>query len=260
MQKRFWVIVLSAIIFLSGAVLGVSAVYRVDKVTVEASLVSKEAEIEAQALQKRLEEAYDKDSIFLASDREARNVLEEFPYFRLIGFEKAHPNRLIVKIIEDAEVYAVETHDIGYYILGEDGTVLGVRDTHINTLNGAENVQIKGISVTGKNGSIPTGDEQFPTVLTLCKEFSSLLGGIRSNVVSVEVIRREPDTIYRITMREGVNLYFGEPSEKLKEKVEAAVAKYMSLTNEEKLTGRIVVSELREEIFTSYAAKDEFVN
>ena len=52
-QKKFWVILLSAILFLSGAALGVSAVYRVEKVTLESSLVSKEAEGQAQVLRER---------------------------------------------------------------------------------------------------------------------------------------------------------------------------------------------------------------
>ncbi len=259
MQKRFWVILLSAIIFLSGAVLGISAVYRVDKVTVEGSLVSEEAEAEEQVLQEKLEAAYEKTSIFFASEKEAQDILEEFPYFRLIGFEKAYPNRLIVKIIEDAEVYAVETADVGYYILGADGTVLGTRDTHVNTLNGAENVIIKGVRVTGENGKVPVGDEQFPFVLSLCKELSVLFEGIRSNVVSVEVIYRGPEIIYCATMREGVKLYFGSPSEKIQEKAEAGVVKYLSLTNEEKLSGRIVISETNGKIFTSYAEKDDLM-
>ena len=260
MQKRFWVVLLTVIVFISVAILGVSAVYRVDRVTVEASVVSEEAKVEADALKERLEEVYDTTSIFFASDAQAKEVLKDFPYFRLTGFEKSYPNRLIVKIIEDAEIYAVERADGQYYILGEDGTVLDVRDTHINTLTGSENVLLKGVNVTGGNGAVPTGDVCFEPMLSLCKELSVLLGGIRSNVVSVEVFMRSPNTIYRVTMREGVKLYFGEPASQVKEKAKAAVDTYLSLTNEEKLSGRIVISEVGEKIFASYASKDEFAS
>lgn len=257
-QKKFWVMLLSAILFLSGALLGFSAVYRVEKVTLESYLVSEEAKAQAEALQTRLEEAYVRESIFFANEEEAQKIMTEFPYFRLVGFEKSHPNRLIFKITEDAEVYAVATQGNNYYILGEDGTVLGVRETPVNILNGAENVLIKGLSVVGENGKLPTGDPHCASVLALCKELSSLLGGIRSNVVSVEVFTREPETIYRVTMREGVKLYFGTPAQKTREKAEAAVRVYRGLTDEQKLSGRIVISANGEEIFTDYLSRDEF--
>lgn len=199
-----------------------------------------------------------RESIFFAKEDEAQEIMKDFPYFRLVGFEKSHPNRLIVKITEDAEVYAVETKDTGYYILGEDGTVLGIRETPVNVLNGAENVIIKGLSVVGENGKLPTGDLHFNSMLALCKELSSLFGGIRSNVVSMEVFTREPETIYRVTMREGVKLYFGSPAQKTREKAEAAVGVYRGLTDEQKLSGRIVISANGEEIFTDYLSRDEF--
>ena len=148
MQKKIWVTLISLIIFISCAVLSVSVVYRVNEVTVQSSLVSKEAEAEAALLQRRLEEVYDKESVFFITEKQANEILKDFPYFRLTGFEVSQPNRLIVKIVEDAEVYAVERVGGGYYVLGEDGMTLGVRDTYVNELNGAENVIIKGVNVT----------------------------------------------------------------------------------------------------------------
>ena len=259
MGKKFWVIVLTLIVFLSGALLGVSAVYRVELVTVEASLVSEEAKAEAEELKGRLEEAYDKANIFLANDEEAQNVAKEFPYFRITGFEKSYPNRLIVKIIENAEVYAVaNASGDSYYILGEDGTVLDIRETPLNLLTGEENVFLEGISVTAEKGGALQGDEHAAPLLALAKEISAKLGGIRSNALSVGVFSRGPETIYRVVMREGVTLYFGEPSERTSEKVEAAMNAYLGLSDVQKLSGRIVVSEIGSNIFTSYSEKDEF--
>ena len=259
MEKKFLVILLSAIIFLSCTVLGVSTVYRIEKVTVEASLVSEEAKTESECLQKELEELYQRDSIFFAGTDKAKSLLQSYPYFRITGFKKVYPNVLIFQIIEDAEVYAIEkTTGDGYYILGEDGTMLGERENPINPLTGAENVVLKNLKVTCQIGELPKGDDEFLPLLQLSKTLSTALGGIRSNVVSVEVYSRSPQTIYRVTMREGVKLYFGTPSEKTEEKVKEAVDKYMALTYEEKLTGRVVVSEVGGKIFASYATKDEF--
>ena len=249
---------MTAFVFLSGSALGISTVYRVENVTVNVQYVTADAKAEGERLQAKLEETYQGNSTFFAKQKTAEEVLQANPYFRLTGFEKSYPNRLIIKITEDAEIYAVERAEQGYYILGEDGMVLGVRDTHINPLTGAESVLIKGVTVTGENGAVPTGDEHFDGALALCKKLSALFGGIRSNIVSVEVFSRTPETIYRVTTREGVKIYFGAPTEQMEEKAEAAVNKYLSLTNEEKLSGRIVVSETAGRIFTSYAVKDEF--
>lgn len=260
MQKKLWVILLTALIFLSVSVLGISAACRVEQVTLNASLVTKEAKPQADELQNRLNEAYDKDSVFFADDAKAREILKEFPYFHITVFEKSYPNRLIIKVVEDAEVYAVEkTAGEEYYILGADGTVLDIRSTPVNPLNGEENVILKGLNVTAENGQQPAGDEYFLSVLNLCEEISSVLGGIRRNAVTVEVFARGPEPIFAITMREGVKLYIGTPDVATKEKVEKALGAYMGLTNEQKTSGRIAVSNKNGEILCSYSANDELV-
>lgn len=260
MQKKLWVILLTVLIFLSVSVLGISAACRVEQVTLNTSLVTEEAKPQAEELQALLEEAYKKDSVFFADDGKARDILKEFPYFHITAFEKSYPNRLIIKVVEDAEVYAVEAKaGETYYILGADGTMLDIRSTPMNPLNGEENVVIKGLNVTAENGKQPTGDEYFASVLSLCEEMSSVLGGIRRNVTVVEVFARGPEPIIAVTMREGVRLYIGAPTVETKLKVEKALGAYMSLTNEQKTSGRIAVSDKNGEILCSYSANDELI-
>ncbi|MBQ7831415.1 MAG: hypothetical protein IJ393_05025 [Clostridia bacterium] len=259
MRRKFIVVALTVLIFLSVAILGFATIYRVDEVTLKASVVSDAAKEEAQALQNRLTEAYKKDGILFADDEEAQEIIKEFPYFRITGFEKDYPNRLIISIQEDAEVYAVaQENSPNYYILGEDGTVLGIRETYINRLNGEENVLLKGLNATGEKGKALSGDTCIPSMLTLCKALSENLDGIRKNVVSVEVYSRSPELIYRITMREGVAIYVGAPETNTAEKAKMAIDKYLSLTNEEKLTGRIMVSDSTGTIVVVYSPIDNF--
>ena len=135
------------------AVLGVSTVYRIEKVTVEASLVSEEAKAESEHLQKELEELYQRDSIFFAGTDKAKSLLQSYPYFRITGFEKSYPKRLVIELTENAEVYAIEkTAGAEYYILNADGVVLEIRGEHVNQLNKEENVLLKGLNVTAKKG------------------------------------------------------------------------------------------------------------
>ena len=110
-------VILTAIVFLSAAALGVSNVYRVDAVTLDVSVISDAAREEADALQKNLLGRYEKDSIFFASEREAEEEFAAFPYFRMVSFRKEYPNRLVISASEDAEVFAAAREDGSYYIL-----------------------------------------------------------------------------------------------------------------------------------------------
>ena len=94
----------------------------------------------------------------------------------------------------------------------------------------------------------------------MCQSFSSQLDGVRRNVVSVEVIRREPDLLFKVTMREGVVIYFNTPADFTEEKVTEAVRVYQSLQQDEKLTGRIYILENAGQILSQYSPVDEFKN
>ncbi len=260
-KKTIWVIVLTAVIFLSLSTLGITSVYRVDTVTLNASVVSETANTEIEQLWNRLEEAYDKKSSFTVDKTEAEKILADFPHFRLTGFEKAYPNRIIISVTEDAEVYAVSAGEGKYYILGADGMVLGIRDSYVNRLDGADNLLFKGLTVSGSKGSLLGGDECLAALLEFCDGASEALSGIRRNVVCVEVVRNTSlieDALFKVTMREGVNIYIGNPTVMPKEKARAAMEKYLSLSDEHKLQGRIAVSEKDGQVIASYAEKDEF--
>ena len=60
-KNNVLVIILTVLIFLSGTLLGVSTVYRVEEVSVDASLVSTAAQAETEELKTRLQEAYKRD-------------------------------------------------------------------------------------------------------------------------------------------------------------------------------------------------------
>lgn len=112
-------------IFYGGVFRQVSAVYRVEEVTLVVENVSSPALEEAAALRTVLEEAYLKKSTIKADDAAAKSAFENFAYFRLTGFEKDYPGRLVITATEDAEVYAVANGG-NYVIYSGDGTKLSV--------------------------------------------------------------------------------------------------------------------------------------
>ena len=259
MRKKFWTILLTAFVFLSGSALGISTVYRVENVTVNVQYVTADAKAEGERLQAKLEEAYQGNSTFFAKQKTAEEVLTANPYFRLTSFEKSYPKRLVIDLVEKAEIYAVEkTAGEEYYLLSSDGVVLDIRNGYKNPSNGEEPVLLKGLTATAEIGKIPTGDGYLTDMLALCDEFSTQLNGIRSNVVSVELIRREPEIVLSVTMREGVRIYLINPGAQTAEKVACALTKYFALSDAEKMSGRILLIENSGEIYADYSKMDDF--
>lgn len=258
MGKKILVICLTALLFISASVLGVSAVFRVREVTLEKSVVSEAASIEAESLKTRLEEAYLKDCTLFVDKSDAEEIIKEFPYFRLTGFKKSQPNRIVVSVAEDAEVYALEKADgSGYYQLNAKGEVLGSSETPKNRLDGRDNVLLKGFTPT-IDGVTLVGDECLQSALAFSMKIDEAFGGIRRNVLSVEVFHRTPSQVCVYRLREGVKFYVVNPSKMTEEKANAALNKYLSLSDGEKLRGAIVVSDRADGVVVEYAETDDF--
>ncbi len=258
MKKKFLTIFLTVLLFLSAVGLGVSTVFRVDAVAVQVTAISEGAQTDANALRKELELLYDEESIFSVEQDKALQALKKYPYFRMTEFSASYPNRLFIKVVEDAEVYAVEGEDGNKFILGADGTVLDIRASAANRIDGFDNLLVKGVQATGERGSALLGDECWASILTTCRAMDAKLDGIRKNVRSVEVLRRRPEVIYCITMTEGVKIYINNPDALTEQKAEEALNEYLSLSDSERMTGRILVLNVEGEVVANYKAIDEF--
>ncbi len=256
MKKKILTIALTALLFLSVAALAVSTVFRVERVALIANFTSS-AGVTAEDLQKELQAAYEKDSIFSIDKSKAEEVVKNHAYLRVTGFEKTYPDGLVVTVVEDSETYAVETEN-GYYILSVGGVVVERRAEANNRLDAAPNVLLKGLTLTGEVGETLSGDSAWASVYTLCVKMDEALGGIRKNVTCVEVLTRSPKTFYLVTMREGVKIYVEEPAFLTEEKARAAMDKYLSLSDGERMTGRIAVHAIEGVVVAEYKNVDEF--
>ena len=262
--KNILVIALTAVLFLSAVFLGIASVYRITAVQVLPITYSKEAEEEVEDLQQRLMKAYDKQSFFSVDSKAAEKIMEEFPYLRMTSFVKSEPNRIIVEIVEDEEVYAIPVDNNGelYYTLGKDGIILGIRSSYVNRLDGGESLLIKGFNgLSGKKGEMITGDSCLPSFFDFCQKVSEKLSGIRRNVVLIEVLHptsSQKEVIVRLTMTEGVKIYVGNISQLTHEKAEAVIDCYLSLNDQERTTGRIATSDHQGQLVVGYAKNDEF--
>ena len=140
MTKKVLTIFLTTLLFLSAITLGCANVFRIDNVAMVATVVSDESKDSVAQLKDELYSFYKNKSIFSAKQKDVKNILEQYPYFRVVEFEKVYPNEVVVTIEEEAEVYAVEKSEGEYYILGETGAVLEIRSSQKNRLDKADNV------------------------------------------------------------------------------------------------------------------------
>lgn len=263
-KKNVLIVILTVLIFLSGSVLGVSSVYRVEYVSVQASLVSEAAVAETQEVRELLQEAYEKESLFSVEDVRAKEIVAKFSYFRFVSFERDYPNRLIVKISEDAEVYAVSCGEDtnSHYILGGSGMVLGIRESILNRSDNENNILITGLEeAVGEKGGMLTGENCVSYLFPFLEEISSLLGGIRRNILSVDVIKggsTEQTLSLRLYTREGVKIYVQNPSAYTLSKAQEVVNKYLGLSDVQRLTGALAVYDMDGEVRASYSETDGF--
>lgn len=255
MAKKIIVVILTVLLFISAACLGVTTVFRVKGVAVEASMVSKAAEEEAMEIKLLLEEAYMREGTLFLDDTAAKEIVKKYPYFRITAFEKAYPDRIVIKIAEDAEVYAVQGAENGYYLLNAQGEILGVREDYANRFDEQPNLLIKGVEVHSQDGKSLSGDECYSAMLALLKKMDGLLDGVRRNATEAEVIRRSPETIVRVQMREGVELCIVNPQEQTEKKAEMAINKYLSLTDAQRLGGYVIVSSGVNDVVVDYTAE-----
>lgn len=234
--KKIVTIVLTVIVFITAAFLGVSAVYRVEEVTLIVQNVSSPALEEAAQLKIVLEEAYLKKSTIKADDLAAKTAFEGFAYFRMTGFEKDYPGRLVITATEDEEAYAVADGD-NYAIFSVDGTRLSLRSSLKNRADGKDNLLV---TSAAENLSRNFGST---AVFKLLNTLDTLFCGIRANVVKAELVRHAELEWVRLYFKEGVQAVVYLPEDKAEEKANALYECYTNgLTVAERTAGIVVVS------------------
>ncbi len=256
-QKRILTIVLTALLFVSAVILGISSTFRIDVVTVEFTLLSEDGKARSQTLQEELTSLYKRESILSLKADKAKEALVDYPYFRMTAFEKQSPDKVYIKIVEDGETYAVQSGE-EYYIVSGEGIVVERRETPVNRLDGQENLLVHGLNVSGNKGGSLTGDDCWQSMLTFCTAFDAELNGIRKNVLFAEVYKRTPEVFFRLQMREGVVLYISSPQILTTEKAKKAFNAYMGLSDGERTQGSLTIFEVESEVLAEYKSDSNF--
>lgn len=260
MRKRvILTTVVSFILLILVILAGLNAVYTVTSVRASFQTFSAEGESDAEKLQKELDSYVNKSTVFLDLDKVKRTV-EEYPCFRLEEAKKKYPDKLELKITERQEAFVYALENGTYVVLDDAGEYLYEKDTDANRTDGEKNILLSGFEFTFENGVEGDYYEEFTQTLSV---FRALLKGVRSNVLSIELIRNTTMPQYdrfEIRMREGVLIEIRNPQKKTAEKAQLAIERYLGtgayegngLTNAQLKRGMLTVYDSGEEIDSDY--------
>ena len=236
MKKRSILTTVVAFLLLAAVVAaGLNAVFTVTYVNADFVTYTQEGEQEAQQLKEQLNGYLGKSTTFLDLN-EVRATASANPRFNVVRIEKKYPASVVIGIEERRSAFAYAAQD-GYDVLDVEGIWIG------KSAQPSGFVELKGdFSFTYESGRIPGAYAQ--VLIGMYAVMSELLGEPRANVLSL-TFEDSGDTSsdrfdrFRIAMREGVEIVIGEPSVRAQDKVRAALAVYLDLTQSERVSGTI---------------------
>lgn len=254
MKKRAIIATAVAFVLLLAVVAaGLNLVFTVSYMDVAFYAFSETGEREAVLLKEELDGFVGKSTTFLKQS-DVEETVSKYPGFRLDGFHKKFPHTVEIKLSERRETYAFRSADGKYAVLDEAGNFLYDKDENANR-TGGENILLDGFSFSVSAEGKTEGQyaERLAEVFSVLDETFT---APRANVLGIRLERPASDLkndLFCFVMREGVKIDLLNPSEKTAEKMRAALEKYLSLKDGERICGRITVADAGGDIKTEYS-------
>lgn len=173
---------------------------------------------------------YKGESILFLSEKEIAEKLSGGNYV-VTSCEKKYPCTINVTIKERLEIFAVSVGGL-YSMYDGDGNFLRSSLENTNISDGTPNVELTGLAV-----------EQLKTVAEIASSFKSNFGGLRSLVKSIKIDTRPEIEGYTdkliFNTRCGILIQIDDYLNDYEEKISAAFQKYNTLSDRQKLSGRV---------------------
>lgn len=261
MKKRAIIAtIVSFVLLIAVVAAGIAAVFTVTMVDSAFSVYSEAGREDAIEIRKRLDKFVGKSAVALKLD-DLERIVTEYDGFRVESVEKKYPSTVKISIKERKETFAAISAG-GFSVYDEQGCYLYEKTENINRIDGGNNVLLVGFAFQAQPREKLQGEyaeEFFSTV-----EVLEQLGEYRSNFLKFELFKagssanRTNDFFYLYT-REGVVIKIKNPAGHTADKVSKALQRYLELSDRERVTGSINVTDnlLQEgEISVSYDGKN----
>ena len=213
----------------------------------------------ADAVRAELEDRYLRKNFLFFDEAGVKELVSEQSggYFEVTSVEKSFPNTVTVRVREKYESYAFEK-DGKYYVIGDDGTVLAIKDENVNNIvPGRQNIEIVGFDFTA-----PAVGDAFSVSEEATAAYDSLrilvceknVRGLAGNVLRVEYVTlgvSDPAldrSIFYVTCTEGVQIKLTNPAVNAQAKAAAALDIYEDLGDAQRTYGYITVEDRRDSV------------
>ncbi len=248
MKKALIMTSVAFVLLLAVIAAGLNVIFTLTYVDASFSTFSAQGEEEAEKLKKELDGFTGGSTTFLRLS-DVRETVNKYPCFRVESIKKKFPKTLEVTVTERAELFAYETADGNYAMIGSDGTCLRTSDENVSR-TGGENILLKNFNLDVSIGKQAGGEDEryFAALLDAFKGFGQILNDAKANVRGVSLrIGGNPNnpltSLFVIEMQEGVAIEMNNPLSKVEEKAAKAAEVYYSLGDIAKMYGCITVTE-----------------
>ncbi len=226
-----------AIIFCISLVIGAGIIFSIRNVNVKYIYYSDNAYEEEYLKTREKLNGLKGYGLLFMRDEDVREKLTDTEVLAIDSIERVFPCTVNVVIRERLETFAVAAPN-GYSVYDEAGKLIKASvisdGVPLNGRDGCPDLLIE------TDGAIPD-DETIVSIAKLCSAFKGEFGKLRRLVSSVSVAKFFESDMFVLNMYSGLSLYVGHGDEvKMMSK---AYETYSSLSEEQKLSGRIIVSE-----------------
>ena len=234
--------VIAFLVLLAVIAAGINAVYTVTIVRTDFVVRSTEGMRDAETLQSELDERFVGKSTMFLKLEDVEETVAKYRNFRIESLEKNFPRAVELTLSEREEEIVFEVESGKYAVLDAEGIFLYEKDSLANR-TGGRNVLLENFAfMVAEDGTVK--GEYFSEVVSVLSILSEKLNSVRANVLSIRFDSAGADSnknnhSFLISMREGVAIRIYHPSRYAAEKAAVAIEKYFSLSDSERMFGRI---------------------
>ena len=233
--------ILSATVAVAFLLLVFVAVFSVKDVNVDYCVYGERAEGVEEALS-----VFEGRNLLFISEAEIEEEIKKNAAVKVNGVRKVYPSSIYVSVSRRQERYALKSSDGEYYILDEEFAAVDKRGDTSNEADGLNNILVE---FDVKTPPVATVNSYLDGEDVYVKAFETAIGCFltpRDIIESVLVYETPEIGNVRITirLRSGLEIVVYKALERTYEKTRAAIEKLDTLSDADKITGRIECLEL----------------
>jgi cell division septal protein FtsQ len=244
MRHAKWLKALCVAVVIAFTALCVRAIFSVSDIEIDQSCYNQS---EVEAANELLSRYYGAWLPFVKTS-EITDIINNQTGLKVESIEKQYPNVLQIKLKERQERFAIKSGD-SYLILDDEYTVVDIRDNPENSVDGLANILLvfENSEFSAENmtlrSSLDIGNKK---LLDAVVSMIDKLDSPRDTIKEIRVEEKERGSNYYVNFEtlEGVTIEIRKALERPAEKITAGIEKYLSLSDRDRLIGKVAVYAL----------------